>query len=139
MKRLYLTLDDRLFEAIRVAAEKKGIPPTSLVVANLEDLYLRKEAVDYEGLLSTLCDEAKQKPFNEPFLLAELPSFSDLIISSAEKAHITPSPVRARVGKSFNAAVRNGKVVGVKRATKDDGSPLNRAGVAMYINLQEGE
>ena len=139
MKRLYLTLDDRLFEEIQATAEKKGIPPTSLVVANLEDLYLRNEAVDYEGLLNTLCYEAKQKSSNEPFLLAELPSFSGLIISSAEKAHISPSTVRARVGKSFNSAVRNGKVENVKRATRDDGRLLNRAGVAMYINLSKEE
>jgi hypothetical protein len=134
MKRLYLTLDDRLFEEILTVAETKGIPPTSLVVGNLEDLYLRNEAVDYEGLLNTLCEEAKQKPCDEPFLLAELPSFGDLIISSAEKAHISPSPVRARIGKSFNAAVRNKKVGNVKRATRSDGQPLNKAGVAMYVN-----
>jgi len=134
MKRLYLTLDDRLFEKIQAEAEKKGIPPTSLVVGNLEDLYLRNEAVDYKGLLNTLIDEAKQKPLDEPFLLAELPSFRELIIASAKKAHISPSTVRARIGKSFNAAVRNRKVGNVIRATKDDGRPLNKAGVAMYIN-----
>ena len=134
MKRLYLTLDDRLFEEILAVAETKGIPPTSLVVGNLEDLYLRNEALDYEGLLNTLCEEAKQKPYDEPFLLAELPSFGDLIISSAEKAHISPSPVRARIGKSFNAAVRNKKVGNVQRATRSDGRPLNKAGVAMYVN-----
>jgi len=137
MKRLYLTLDDRLFEEIQAEAEKKGIPPTSLVVGNLEDLYLKNEAIDYEGLLNTLCDEAKQKPLGQPFLLAELPSFSELIISSAKKAHITPSPVRARIGKSFNAAVRNGKVGNVKRATREDGRLLNKAGVAMYVNSSE--
>lgn len=134
MKRLYLTLDDRLFEAIQAVAATKGIPPTSLIVGNLEDLYLRNEAIDYEGLLNTLCDEAKQKPLDEPFLLADLPSFADLIISSAKKAHISPSPVRARIGKSFNAAVRNGRVGNVERATRKDGSPLNKAGVAMYVN-----
>lgn len=134
MKRLYLTLDDRLFEEILAVAETKGIPPTSLVVGNLEDLYLRNEAVDYEGMLNTLCEEAKQKPYDEPFLLAELPSFGELIILSAEKAHISPSPVRARIGKSFNAAVRNKKVGNVKRATRSDGRPLNKAGVAMYVN-----
>lgn len=134
MKRLYLTLDDRLFEEIIAVAETKGIPPTSLVVGNLEDLYLRNEAVDYEGLLNTLCEEAKQKPYDEAFLLAELPSFGDLIILSAEKAHISQSPVRARIGKSFNAAVRNEKVGNVKRATRSDGRPLNKAGVAMYVN-----
>lgn len=134
MKRLYLTLDDRLFEEILAVAETKGIPPTSLVVGNLEDLYLRNEALDYEGLLNTLCEEAKQKPYDEPFLLAELPSFGDLIISSAEKAHISPSPVRARIGKSFNAAVRNKKVGNVRRATRSDGRPINKAGVAMYVN-----
>ena len=134
MKRLHLTLDDRLFDEIQAVAETKGIPPTSLVVGNLEDLYLRNEAVDYEGLLNTLCEEAKQRPLEVPFLLAELPSFGDLIISSAEKAHISPSPVRARVGKSFNAAVRNKKVGNVQRAKKSDGTPLNKAGVAMYVN-----
>lgn len=134
MKRLYLTLDDRLFEGILAVAETKGISPTSLVVGNLEDLYLRNEAVDYEGLLNTLFEEAKQKPYDEPFLLAELPSFGDLIISSAEKAHISPSPVRARIGKSFNSAVRNEKVGNVKRATQSDGRPLNKSGVAMYVN-----
>ena len=134
MKRLYLTLDDRLFEEILAVAETKGIPPTSLVVGNLEDLYLRNEALDYEGLLNTLCEEAKQKPYDEPFLLAELPSFGDLIISSAEKAHISPSPVRAKIGKSFNAAVRNEKVGNVRRATRSDGRPINKAGVAMYVN-----
>ena len=103
-------------------------------MGNLEDLYLRNEALDYEGLLNTLCEEAKQKPYDEPFLLAELPSFGDLIISSAEKAHISPSPVIARIGKSFNAAVRNKKVWNVQRATRSDGRPLNKAGVAMYVN-----
>lgn len=134
MKRLYLTLDDRLFEEILAVAETKGIPQTSLVVGNLEDLYLRNEALDYEGLLNTLCEEAKRKPYDEPFLLAELPSFGELIISSAEKAHISPSPVRARIGKSFNAAVRNKKVGNVRRATRSDGRPINKAGVAMYVN-----
>ena len=40
MKRLYLSMDDRLFEAIAKEAEKKWLLPTSLVVGNLEDLYL---------------------------------------------------------------------------------------------------
>lgn len=134
MKRLYLTLDDRLYERIQTEAEEKGVPPTSLVVGNLEDLYLRNEAVDYKQLLNILINEAKQRQIDEPFLLADLPSFRDLVIASAKKAHISPSTVRARIGKSFNAAVRNGKVGSVKRATRKDGSLLNKAGVAMYVN-----
>lgn len=137
MKRLYLTLDDRLFDKISDIANKKGIPPTSLVVNNLEDLYLKNEAVDYESLLSTLCDEAKQMALNTPFVLAELPSFNDLIISTADKAHISPSPVRARVGKHFNMSVANNKVDGIFRATKPDGSFLNKAGVAMYVRVNK--
>ena len=133
MKRLYLSMDDRLFEAIAKEAEKKGIPPTSLVIGNLEDLYLKDEAIDYEAVLNSICNEAKQMPPNMPFLLAELPSFNDLIISTAEKAHISPSPVRARIGKSFNAAVKAGKVKNVIRAKRENGKLLNKAGVAMYV------
>lgn len=133
MKRLYLSMDDRLFEAIAKEAEKKGIPPTSLVIGNLEDLYLKDEAIDYEAVLNSICNEAKQMPPNIPFLLAELPSFNDLIISTAEKAHISPSPVRARIGKSFNAAVKAGKVKNVIRAKRENGKLLNKAGVAMYV------
>lgn len=133
MKRLYLSMDDRLFEAIAKEAEKKGIPPTSLVIGNLEDLYLKDEAIDYEAVLNSICNEAKQMPPNVPFLLAELPSFNDLIISTAEKAHISPSPVRARIGKSFNAAVNAGKVENVSRAKRENGKLLNKAGVAMYV------
>lgn len=133
MKRLYLSMDDRLFEAIAKEAEKKGIPPTSLVIGNLEDLYLKDEAIDYEAVLNCICYEAKQMPPNVPFLLAELPSFNDLIISTAEKAHISPSPVRARIGKSFNAAVKAGKVENVLRAKRENGKLLNKAGVAMYV------
>ncbi|MDE7088534.1 MAG: hypothetical protein K2O54_00270, partial [Prevotella sp.] len=120
MKRLYLSLDDRLYEEIMVVAERKGIPPTSLVVGNLEDLYMRTEAIDYDGLLEVICKEAKERS-NEPFLLSELPSFSSLIVASADKAHISPSTIRARIGKSFNAAVKNGKVGNVVRAKKANG------------------
>lgn len=134
MKRLYLTLDDRLFEKIQEAANRKGVPPTSLVVSNLEDLYLQADAVDYDGLLKKLCEEATHQPPDAPFLLGELPSFAALVIASAEKAHISPSTIRARVGKMWNAAVRHQKVEGIERAKKPDGSLLNRAGVALYIH-----
>lgn len=136
MKRLYLSLDDRLYEKIMVVAEKKGIPPTSLVIGNLEDLYMRTDAIDYDGLLDVICKEAKERS-NEPFLLSDLPSFSNLIIASADKAHISPSTIRARIGKSFNAAVRNGKVGNVVRAKKANGQLINKAGVAMYVNETE--
>ena len=126
-------MDDRLFEAIIRLAEEKGIPPTSLVIGNLEDLYLKEEAIDYDAVLNSICNEAKQMPTNVPFLLADLPSFNELIISTAEKAHISPSPVRARIGKSFNAAVKAGKVENVLRAKRENGKLLNKAGVAMYI------
>lgn len=133
MRRLYLSMDDRLFDAISKEAEKKGITPSSLVVDNLEDLYLKDEAIDYEAILNSICEEAKQMPLNIPFLLADLPSFNNLIISTAEKAHISPSPVRARIGKNFNAAVKAGKVENVFRAIRENGKLLNKAGVAMYV------
>jgi len=135
MRRLYLCLDDRLSEAVEAEAKKKGIPPASLVVSNLEDLYLKEEAIDYEALLKTIMDEAQNMPLNQPFLLADLPSFSKLIITSSAKAHVSPSPVRARIGKSFNAAVRAEKVPNIIRAVRENGKLLNRGGVAMYVRV----
>lgn len=145
-KRLYLTLDERLFERINDAAKAKGKTPTSLVISNLEDLYMKTEAVDYDSLLDKLIEEANAYAVDKPFLLVDLPSFGDLIISTAQKAHISPSPVRARIGKGFNTAVRNknaGNVVRAKRAdaklTSRPNENLNKAGVAMYVNRLKKE
>ena len=142
-KRLYLTLDERLFEKIKETAESKSLTPATLVVRNLEDLYMKSEAVDYDNLLATLIEEAKAYTVNEPFLLADLPSFKNLIISTAKKAHISPSPVRARIGRAFNTAVQKGQTGNVVRAKRADvnlksrpDDNLNRAGVAMFINKE---
>lgn len=137
MRRLYLSMDDRLFDAIRQVADSKGISPTSLVVSNLEDLYLKEDAVDYDGLLSKLITEAQAMPSGKAFLLNELPSFGELVVASARKAHISQSPIRARIGKAFNMAVSNGKVDGIERAKKDNGDLLNRGGVALFIRIPE--
>lgn len=134
MKRLNLSVDDRLYDIISKTAEEKGMPLASLVLGNLEDLYLKSEAINYDRLFETICEEAQNMPVDVPFLLAELPSFADLIITTAKKAHVSPSPIRARIGKSFNAAVRNKKVGNVERAIRENGKLLNKAGVAMYVN-----
>ncbi len=136
MKRLYLTLDDRLFLKIREISEKRGIPPSSLVVENLEELYMKSESIDYNLLLEQICREAQERD-DAPFILSDLPSFSDIIITNATKANITTSTLRARIGKAFNTAVNKKRVGNVVRATRADGKLLNRAGVAMYINRKE--
>lgn len=145
-KRLYLTLDERLFKKIKEVADAKGKTPSNLVVSNLEDLYMKNEAVDYGKLLDVLITEANLFSRDVPFLLADLPSFGELIVSTAQKAHISPSPVRARIGKSFNTAVRNKKAGNIVRATRADANLtsrprdlLNKAGVAMYVNKSEKE
>ena len=137
MKRIYLTLDDRLFDAINLEAHKKGVSASLLITSNLEDLYMKQEAINYEELLHTIIEEAQERD-SEPFTLSDLPSFSALIIASAEKAHISPGTIRARVGKNFNRAVRNKKAGRIIRATKPNGKLLNKAGVAMYINQKSG-
>lgn len=138
MKRLYLTLDDRLYQKIMELAGNRGIPPSSLVVGNLEDLYLKTDAINYDKLLEKIYKEAQERD-NTPFILSDLPSFSELIVTNAAKAHIGPSTLRARIGKTFNAAVKEGKVGNVVRAKKANGDLLNKAGVAMYINEFKGE
>lgn len=143
-KRIHLTIDERLYEKIKEIADAKGKTVSSLVLANLEDLYMKNEAVDYDHLLEVLINEANQFCQDIPFQLSELPSFKDLIISTAQKAHISPSPVRARIGKSFNAAVRNKNAGNIVRAIRADAhlasrpnELLNKAGVAMYVNKSE--
>ena len=68
---------------------------------------------------------------DEPYLLAEPPSFRELIIASARK-HIL---VHRQLGLELEKVLmqrKNRKVGNVIRATRDDGDP-NKAGVAMYI------
>lgn len=135
MKRIYLTLDDRLYDRILETAEAKGLPPSSVVVKNLEDLYFMKteSIIDYDNLLENIFREAQTRD-SDPFVLADLSSFSDLIIVTAENSHVSPSTLRARIGKAFNSAVKKRKVGNVERATTADGKLKNKAGIAMYVN-----
>ena len=133
-----MTLDDRLYQRITEVAGKKGIPPSSLVVGNLEDLYMKSDSIDYNKLLEQICKEAQERD-NTPFVLSDLPSFSELIVTNAAKAHIGPSTLRALSVRTCNAAVKEGKVGNVVRAKKANGDLLNKAGVAMYINEFKGE
>lgn len=139
MKRMYLTMRPELAEAVEMAAKKKGMTPTSLVISNLEDLYLmEEEAVNYDEWLKILRAEAQKMPVGVPFLMADLPSYARLIVSTATKAHVSPSTLRARIAKNFNAEVRKGNVPNIVRATrvnKKDGTVklMNKNGVAMFV------
>lgn len=99
---------------------------------------MKSDSIDYNKLLEQICKEAQERD-NTPFVLSDLPSFSELIVTNAAKARIGPSTLRARIGKTFNAAVKEGKVGNVVRAKKANGDLLNKAGVAMYINEFKGE
>lgn len=116
MKRINLSVEDSLLEAIETAAAKAGTTTNLLIISLLEDSFCEQKTFDYGAALQTLVAEAKTRPTGE-FTLADLPSFSRLCVATAENGYLQPSTLRARLGKAFNNAVSQGRVPGVCRAT----------------------
>lgn len=136
VKRVNLSLDAPLYRAVENDANNKGIPISTLITNHLQDLYPEISTLDIEELLLALYQEALNRTVNEPFVLADLPSFAELIIASTEKEHISPATLRARIGRSFNSAVRSGKTPGIVRAMTKEGKLKNQGSTAMYVHVQ---
>lgn len=138
-RRVNLSLDDQLYRAVENDAKTKGIPISTLIVDHLKDLYPEVMAPDVEEFLGALYQEALKMEADKPFILAELPSFKKLVVATTQKEHISPATLRARIGRSFNSAVRNGKTPGIERAMTKDGKLKNFGSTAMYIRVRPGK
>ncbi|WP_347352496.1 hypothetical protein, partial [Acetoanaerobium noterae] len=128
-----------LFEILEKKAEARNVTVNVFVNSTLEGIY-KQAPFDYSFALSKLIEEAQQKPEGEEFILAELPSFSEICVVKAKDAHIQPSIIRARLGRLFNSAVKTEKAVGIKRQTiiKDGVEKLKFISKsAVYINEKE--
>lgn len=136
VRRVNLSLDDQLYCAVENDAKTKGIPISTLITNHLQDLYPEVHALDVEEFLGALYQEALKMRVDAPFVLAELPSFSKLIIATTEKEHISPATERARIGRSFNSLVRNGKTPGIVRAKTEKGELKNQGNTAMFVHVQ---
>lgn len=132
MARINLSIDDDLFELLQKDADKHSCTVNVYLITILEKLY-KQSPFDYQEALITLENEAKQQPIGVDFTLVDLPSFTEISVVKAEDANLKPSIVRARLGKMFNARVRDGRVGDVKRSTDDNGNLKFISRAAVYV------
>lgn len=151
MPRVYLTLEQKLFEYIEEDANKNNITMNLLMQNIFERIYMgglnygdiiEKIALDtvgfdYTSALNELIKETEERP-NGEFTLVDLETFSKLCIATSENGYLQPATLRARLGKLFNSAVRknteeNPIVPFVKRAKKDNGELKFLARAAVYV------
>lgn len=135
MARINLSIDDDLFELLQDDADKHNCTVNVFLITILEKLY-KQSPFDYQAALETLETEAKQQPVNKEFTLVDLPSFAEISVARAEDANLKPSIVRARLGKLFNARVRDGKVGNVMRSVNDEGELKFISRAAVYVRTQ---
>lgn len=154
MPRVYLTLEQELFNQIEEDANKNSITMNLLMQNIFERIYMSglsySEIVekigldtvgfDYTAALNELIKETNEREDGE-FTLVMLDSFSQLCISTVEKGYLQPSTLRARLGKLYNSVVRNDmnkadkdKILpGVERAKNDSGDLKFISRTAVYV------
>lgn len=154
MPRVYLTLEQKLFDCIEKDASKNNITMNLLMQNIFERIYMGgfnyndivKEigldtvGFDYTAALKELIKETNERDDGE-FTLVMLESFSKLCISTVEKGYLQPSTLRARLGKLYNSAVRNDMnkaykdrvLPGVERARYDNGDLKFISRTAVYV------
>ncbi|MEA4987908.1 MAG: hypothetical protein VB095_07595 [Anaerovorax sp.] len=134
MPRVYLSLEQELFDLIKADAEKNNKTMNLLINNILEKIYFGSPVLDYSKAVEKLIEDTNKLTDGEFSLVEDLPSFSELCIATAENGYLQPATLRARLGKLYNAAVRNGNVPFVKRATnKKNGELKFLARAAVYV------
>lgn len=151
MPRVYLTLEQELFQRIEVDANNNNITMNLLMQNILERIYMNglgytaivekigldTVGFDYTAALNELIEEVMRRQDGE-FTLADLESFSKLCIATSENGYLQPATMRARLGKLFNSAVRknsgeNQIVPYVERAKKENSELKFLARAAVYV------
>ena len=136
MKRINLSLDDALFNQIAQDAAAANCSVNVHLINLLEKLY-NTTPFNYAAALNTLEAEAKSQPVGVDFTLVNLPSFQNITVAQAQNAGLQPSIVRARLGRQFNARVKEGQVGNVRRALTKDGKPKFSHRAAVYCIPKE--
>jgi hypothetical protein len=154
MPRVYLTLEQELFDRLEEDANENRITMNLLMQNIFERIYmgglnysdiiekigLDTIGFDYTKALSELIKETNEREDGE-FTLVMLESFSKLCISTVEKGYLQPATLRARLGKLYNSAVRNDvnkdykdKVLPCIERAKDDNGDLKLISrAAVYV------
>lgn len=133
MARINLSIDDDLFLSLQHDANIHNCTVNVFLITILEKLY-RQSPFDYATALTTLEKEAQNQPADQDFTLVDLPSFTEISVAQAENANLKPSIVRARLGKMFNARVKDKNVGMVERSRNSKGELKFIARAAVYVN-----
>jgi hypothetical protein len=115
MPRVNLSISPSLYKQLQKAANKDNVTVNNLIYKLLEKEYGDSNMYDYVIALDAMITEAKA--MDKEFTLSDLPTFAtvnDVIVEYKIKE--SPAAVRARLGKMFNEAVKNGYVKGIGRA-----------------------
>lgn len=135
MARIHLSIDDDLFASLQSDAAKNNCTVNVYLITLLEKLY-KPKPFNYISSLTILEQEAQAQPINKEFTLVELPSFAEISVVKAENALLKPSIVRARLGKMFNARVKEGLVGDVQRCKQTNGNLKFRSRAAVYVRTK---
>ena len=140
MPRLNLSITQELYKKKKKAAENNNTTINMLVLNVLESMYAEKVTYDYSIALQSLIEESKE--MKSEFTLSDLPTFANIEVTNMDNGYLKPATVRARLGKMYNEAVRNGKVQNIERAViekngKEELKFISRA--AVYLKKMEGK
>ena len=114
MPRLNISVTQELYDKLEKAAENDNTTINMLVLNVLESMYVKKVTYDYSIALQSLIEESKE--MKSEFTLSDLPTFANIEVTTMDNGYLKPATVRARLGKMYNEAVRNGKVQNIERA-----------------------
>lgn len=136
MPRVNLSLSQDLYDQIEKAAKKEKVSVNYYICDMLEEQFGKGASYDYSVAVNSMIKEAKK--MDKEFTLSDLPTFAEVGDVVVEyKINETPAQVRARLGKLFNEAVRNGSAKDVERAvTVKNGKEQLRfySRAAVYVN-----
>lgn len=125
MKRIYLNVEDKLFNVLQQEATRQNTSISNMIVARLCEDYLSVKTKDDDCLKLLVADALK---FNDENVYGKLFTITDLEAVKKtellEKKEYKRSAQRPAVAKAFNALVRKGQLPGIACLVevKKDGS-----------------
>lgn len=136
MPRINLSVSQELYDRLKEVADSNYLSVNSMIVNELEKKYSKTQVYDYSVAMEALKRESEA--MDVEFTLSDLPSFKNVDQVVIEKQlEESAASIRARLGKIYNEAVRNGQIDGVVRAVIErNGVEENKtiARAAVYVN-----
>lgn len=112
MPRVNLSINQEMYERIKRQADVQGISVNNMIYNQLQKQYGSGE-FDYIVALDCLKQDAMEK--DSYFCLWELPTFKNIEkMTNGSESNESPEQIRARLGKMFHDAVKNGQVYDVE-------------------------